>query len=178
MGFDLIGNADPHWICAFLENTAMPTAKKLRTNGLALTRKRTLILETMHGRHDHPDAEAVFGALRKRLPSLSLDTVYRTLNLFAEKGLIRQLAVPTHRFRFDGCLEPHDHFLCTQCEAVTDVRDVDAPPAPVPDALTEIGQVHARQQVFLGTCRRCAAARTAEPTGTAARRTGKTKRGE
>jgi Fur family peroxide stress response transcriptional regulator len=98
--------------------------KKIATSGLASTRQRVFILKAIQGRIDHPDAETVHQAVISSLPSISLDTVYRTLSLFAKKGLIQQLAVPTRRSRYDGNPKPHDHFLCTRCERIADIPGV------------------------------------------------------
>ena len=112
----------------------------------------------MRERADHPDVEAVFATLRRELPSLALDTVYRTLRLLAQEKLIQQLALPTHRFHFDGNAVPHDHFLCKVCEAVADIAAADdlKPLFRVPEAVRRHGEVHAVQRVFLGMCRSCA----------------------
>ena len=131
---------------------------KLKERGIASTSQRAHILKSMQIRTDHPDAEAVYTSMRANLPALSLDTVYRTLHLFAEKGLIQKLAVPTHRFRFEGRLHVHDHFLCTHCEAIIDVDCSDSPHSPVPVAVQAFGEVHVQQRVYLGICHACAAA--------------------
>lgn len=129
----------------------------LRERGIASTRQRALILRAMRERADHPDVEAVFATLRRELPSLSLDTVYRTLRLLVQEKLIQQLALPTHRFHFDGNADPHDHFLCTVCETVADIAAADGldPLFRIPEAIRRHGEVHAVQRVFLGTCRSC-----------------------
>lgn len=134
----------------------MIQSKRLfQAHGIATTRQRTLILKSMRDRRDHPDAETVFATLHAGMPTLSLDTVYRSLKLLARAGLIQQLALPTHRFHFDGCVVPHDHFLCTTCEKIVDLEAADGHPAALPEPRRKIGVVHAVQRVFLGTCRQC-----------------------
>lgn len=129
----------------------------LKSRGLSTTRQRAAILKTMRMRHDHLDAEGVYMLLRRKMPSLSLDTVYRTLNRLAQEGLIQKLALPTHRFHFDGDLRSRDHFLCTACEKITDVELSEDASGAVPQSLDGIGHVQTLQRVFLGTCTACAA---------------------
>jgi len=63
--------------------------------------------------------------------------------------------VPTHRFRFDGCLREHDHFLCTRCERIEDIESVARASAAFPDRLRHVGKVYSVQRVYLGACRSC-----------------------
>ena len=121
--------------------------------GVSATWQRALILTTLQARTDHPDAEALHQAVGVETPSISLDTVYRALSLFARKGLIQQLAVPTRSSRYDGHVAPHDHFLCTRCERIEDVPSVSCPP---PDEVTKVGTVQSAQRIYLGLCHACA----------------------
>lgn len=131
------------------------TRNEIHLSGLASTRQRAWILKSLRERTDHPDAEAVHESVKVRMPSISLDTVYRTLNLFSRRGLIAQLAVPTHRFRFDGCVEAHDHFLCTRCERIADVACETSKTESIPEAVRQFGTVKAMQRIYLGTCLSC-----------------------
>ena len=121
--------------------------------GVSATWQRALILTTLQARTDHPDAEALHQAVGVETPSISLDTVYRALSLFARNGLIQQLAVPTRRSRYDGCVAPHDHFLCTRCERIVDIPGVSS---PLPDEVEKIGTVQSAQRTYLGLCHACA----------------------
>lgn len=131
--------------------------ENLREHGIAPTTQRVRILESMHTRTDHPDAETVHASLHADMPALSLDTVYRTLNLFSTKGLTKILSVPTHRFRFEGGLHEHDHFLCTSCEVIIDVDCSGLPHLPPPEAVKMLGEVQTQERVYLGICHRCVA---------------------
>lgn len=131
--------------------------EKLRAQGISPTTQRVHILKSLQMRTDHPDAEAVYASLRDALPALSLDTVYRTLNMFSAKGLAKTLPLPTHRFRFEGNLHEHDHFLCTHCEIVVDVDCSMLPHSPPPEAIKALGVVHGQERVYLGVCHACAA---------------------
>jgi Fe2+ or Zn2+ uptake regulation protein len=128
----------------------------LRQAGIIPTRQRVWILSSLRRRTDHPDAEMALIDLRESLPGLSLNTLYRTLHLFADEGLIQQLAVPTRRARFDGCVRPHDHFLCRRCGRIVDVERPADSPIAAPDTLQAVAEVQGVQRIYLGNCRDCA----------------------
>ena len=129
----------------------------LQRAGIVTTRQRIGLLEMLLRRTDHPDAERLLAEARDGMPSISVDTVYRTLNLFAEAGVIQRMAVPTRRARFDGCTDPHDHFLCSDCETIQDIPRPSKRAASIPALVSACGIVSDVQTVYVGVCRRCAA---------------------
>ena len=92
-------------------------------------KKRAAILSCLRGTKSHPSAEMVYEMLRAENPDISLATVYRNLTLFKNQGLIRSLGTVDGVERFDGRVEPHVHFVCTGCDAVTDLDNVVLPQA-------------------------------------------------
>ncbi len=94
--------------------------KVFRDSGVKLTHQRLEIFREVAKTGDHPDAETVHMRLRKRLPTVSLDTVYRTLWLLKDLGLIATLGSHHHRARFDANLEQHHHFVCIRCGLTLD----------------------------------------------------------
>jgi len=92
----------------------------LRGAGLRLTRPRRLVLEMVRGTDAHPTAEAVHQVVRRRLPRVSLGTVYRNLRLFVDVSLLKELPGP--HARFDGNLRDHHHFTCLACGRIADVE--------------------------------------------------------
>ena len=88
--------------------------------GLAATGQRRLIYRALAGSHDHPTAEAVFLKVRAEAPRLSLATVYRNLRLFADAGIVDEVATGSSFARFDANKDPHHHLICRKCGAVTD----------------------------------------------------------
>ncbi len=91
----------------------------LRDRGLRLTDPRRLVLEVVRGTESHPTAEAVHRMVRRRLPSVSLGTVYRNLRLLVAEGLVKELPGP--HARFDGNTNEHHHFTCLLCGRIVDV---------------------------------------------------------
>ena len=94
--------------------------EKLRESGVKLTHQRMEIFREIVGRTDHPDAASIYESVRKRLPTVSLDTVYRTLSMLKDAGLISTLGPSQDRVRFDANVAPHHHFVCTKCGKTED----------------------------------------------------------
>src|SRR4030042_2733079 len=93
-----------------------------RQQGLKVTHQRMEVFRELAGTDEHPDAETVYEAVHRRVPAVSLDTVYRTLALLEEKGLIRRAEVQSGAVRYDANTEQPHHFVCTICGLVRDVR--------------------------------------------------------
>ena len=91
----------------------------LKLNGVKLTHQRMIIFKEVAESEDHPNAESVYKAVRKKLPMVSLDTVYRTLWMLQDLGLIKNLG-GKDRVRFDGNMKPHHHFVCNECGLMRD----------------------------------------------------------
>ena len=90
------------------------------TRKLRITRQRRAILDELGKTRAHPTADAVFARVRRRLPRISLATVYRNLLLLAERGMIQVLEQGGSPRRFDGNRVLHDHVRCLRCGQVED----------------------------------------------------------
>jgi len=88
-----------------------------RTN----TIQRKVILEEIRMMDTHPTADEIFERVRKRLPRISLGTVYRNLDVLSRLGMIRKLEVGGTQRRFDGNVTPHYHIRCLGCGKVEDL---------------------------------------------------------
>jgi Fur family ferric uptake transcriptional regulator len=92
----------------------------LRDRGLRLTRPRRIILDVVRATDAHPTAAFVYRRVRRRLPRVSLATVYRNLRMLAAEGFLAERA-DAAVMRFDGNTGPHDHFTCLACGRISDV---------------------------------------------------------
>jgi Fur family ferric uptake transcriptional regulator/Fur family peroxide stress response transcriptional regulator len=128
----------------------------LRRGGRRVTDQRRLILEAVRGTDTHPTAEWVYRRVRRRLPQLSLGTVYRNLKLLAEQGLIREL--DSRGFdRYDGNTARHHHFTCQVCGQISDLtKPVDRGLDRQTASRTGLEIWHHRIE-FYGRCRACRA---------------------
>ena len=119
-------------------------------------RKRNAIYDCLCQSKAHPSAETIYTQLKSRIPDLSLATVYRNLNLFKQQGLAISVATVGGVERFDGNVEPHVHFICTDCGAVIDLENMTVPHSLSATAEQSIGGRIAECQLsFTGTCRNC-----------------------
>jgi Fur family transcriptional regulator, peroxide stress response regulator len=94
----------------------------LRDQGFRLTGPRRAVLEVVWSTESHPTAERVHRLVRRRLPRVSLGTIYRNLRLLVEARLVKELPGPYARF--DANTREHHHFTCASCGRII---DVDAP---------------------------------------------------
>jgi Fur family transcriptional regulator, ferric uptake regulator len=122
---------------------------------LRFTKQRRIILEELRRSKSHPTADEVYDMVRRRLPNISLGTVYRNLVLLSELGLILRLDLYGTRMHFDGTTENHYHVRCVHCGRV---EDVPVNPRGLIEEIT--GQltnytVISHKLEFVGLCPRC-----------------------
>jgi len=126
-----------------------------RNSGMKLTHQRMEIFREVAQTGDHPDAEKVYQGGRKRMPTISLDTVYRTLWLLKDLGLITTLGFPRERTRFDANLSHHHHFVCIQCGLTRDFYSDTFDELRLPDSVKAFGRVETTQVEVKGVCLKC-----------------------
>ncbi len=90
---------------------------------LSNTNQRRIILEELKELKNHPTADELYMLVRKKLPKISLGTVYRNLELLSAAGHILKLETSGKQKRFDGRSEHHFHMRCSLCERVFDLED-------------------------------------------------------
>ena len=96
-------------------------AKLIKTEtGEKLTRQREAVLRVIRGREDHPTANEIFEAARRRLPGISYATVYNSLRFLKEAGLVHEIKFGDSASRYDRETDRHDHALCSQCGKLVD----------------------------------------------------------
>ena len=128
----------------------------LREAGLRLTHQRLEIVREIAATDEHPDVECVYRGVRARVPTVSLDTVYRTLGTLADRGLISRVVATAGPARYDANTGRHHHFVCTRCGSVRDVVDPGLDSIGVPRATLELGIVETVEVQLRGVCRDCA----------------------
>lgn len=119
-------------------------------------RKRNAILHFLQQTTAHPSAEMIFTGLKPEIPDLSMGTVYRNLTLFKKQGLVTSVATVSGVERFDGNTEPHVHFICSECDAVIDLIQMQVPETlKGAAAACSGGEIADCQLSFTGVCRDC-----------------------
>ena len=120
-------------------------------------RKRNAILACLQGTTSHPSAEMVYEMLQKEHPDISLATVYRNLARFKSQGLVCSVATVRGVERFDAMTHPHVHFICSSCDAVIDLPQMEIPESLGAEAEASSGcRVQACRLTFTGLCGKCA----------------------
>lgn len=123
--------------------------------GLRLTASRIAIYRTVTEKGVHPSADEVYQMLCDEMPSLSRDTVYRTLGTFEEAGLVRKFPDGDGVFRYDGKMRLHHHFTCSRCQTIFDVDVEETGTVPVPETLRSRGSIESVRLEFRGVCLSC-----------------------
>jgi len=85
-----------------------------------MTHQRQVILDEIRKVNTHPTADEVYELVRKRLPRISLGTVYRNLEILSARGLIKRIGPASQQMRFDGVTKDHYHLRCVSCGRVED----------------------------------------------------------
>ena len=99
--------------------------EQLDCSSLRITKQRQLILDELMGVTSHPTADELYQMVRKRLPKISLGTVYRNLEIMSDCGVIQKLDIGGTQKRFDANATTHYHVRCATCGKVD---DLDMPP--------------------------------------------------
>ena len=94
----------------------------IASKNLRVTPQRRVILEELCKLESHPTADELYEKVRKRLPKVSLGTIYRNLDLLSAEGVIQKLHAGNSQMRFDGNPEAHMHIICLHCGRVADVQ--------------------------------------------------------
>jgi Fur family ferric uptake transcriptional regulator len=123
-----------------------------------MTKQRAVILEELRSVSSHPSADEIYAMVRRRLPRISLGTIYRNLELLSESGEIRRIDSGANLKRFDGRADSHYHIRCTRCDRLVDVSidlgvDVEAPARAVTDFA-----ILGHTLEFIGVCPECRSA--------------------
>lgn len=132
----------------------MDSPKKYR-----MTSQRQLILDEVKKDHDHPTADEIYQRVRKKLPHISMGTVYRNLDVLATCGLIRKLDPGRAQMRFDWETSDHYHTVCIRCGKIEDtpIESSDTTLELLEKALGKLTRygVFGHKLEFLGLCKEC-----------------------
>jgi Fur family transcriptional regulator, peroxide stress response regulator len=130
--------------------------KACRDSGAKLTHQRMEIFREVAQTGEHPDVEKVYRGVRERIPTISLDTVYRTLWWLKDLGLVATLGSSRERARFDANLDRHHHFVCNRCGLTRDFYSQKLDKLNITESVQAIGTVETTQVEVKGVCLDCA----------------------
>lgn len=123
--------------------------------GIKVTHQRMEIYRVLIATEEHPDAASVYARVRKRIPTISLDTVYRNLRLLADHGLVSIVGMSQESVRFDGNMSAHHHFTCIRCGMIRDFPGESIADLKIPDAAQAFGAALSMHVEVKGICREC-----------------------
>src|SRR3954451_9007048 len=111
-----------------------------RSHGLSVTRQRLAIFEALASSREHPSAEQIHKAVQRRIPTLSLATVYKNLEALKTIGAVADVNLLHEEARYEAALpgtgagQAHHHLVCVSCKKVRDLHDSDLDRLRVRDA--------------------------------------------
>ncbi|NTU49391.1 MAG: transcriptional repressor [Desulfobulbaceae bacterium] len=129
--------------------------EKCAEHGLKVTPQRVRIYEELVKAVDHPSADALYQRVRKDLPNISFDTVYRTLLSFTEIGIVSLVEGYGEQKRFEPNGHQHHHFRCMKCHTIYDFENDAYDNITVPEVVQKQGVVINKRVVLEGVCSKC-----------------------
>lgn len=114
---------------------------KLSEKGLKITPQRTCILEAIYHLNNHPTADNIIEYIRESHPNIATGTVYKVLETLVENNLIKKVKTDRDIMRYDGIIEKHHHFYCSNCDLIEDYMD---------DELDELLRTYFKKKRFPG----------------------------
>jgi Fur family transcriptional regulator, peroxide stress response regulator len=126
-----------------------------RRAGLPITHQRQVIYDVLIGMPGHPSPEEVYARVRKRIPSISLATVYKNLNRFLKAGLLQEMSMHHGSLRVEVNDHPHHHLVCSSCKKIEDIESDQIGPLHVRGRLPKGFAVQRFSVDVIGLCARC-----------------------
>jgi len=129
--------------------------EKLRERRISVTPQRLAILANLENRRDHPTAEQIYQDVRRQMPSISFNTVYKTLEVLCQKGLIIKVN-PLHEVaRYDSDIGYHAHLICRNCHFIVDLHEYEVPVPALSEEAKAGFRLEQHSLIFWGLCPRC-----------------------
>lgn len=126
-----------------------------RQKGLNVTYQRIKIFQSLSEVKSHPTAEEIYKIVKREYPSISLATVYKTLETFAEHNLISKVNFLHDLARYDGDTTPHHHLVCIKCRRIVDVHEEELNGIKIPESAQNGFHLLGYRIQFEGICNNC-----------------------
>jgi Fur family peroxide stress response transcriptional regulator len=138
------------------QKTEVSIINALRSKGYKATPQRIAICKIALGSPEHPSVQKIYTDVKKTKPTVSLATVYSTLNILKDSGLIQELNFPKGQTRYDPYIEPHINLICLRCGKIQDLDD-QASKELVKKVTGKVQFTPSGQRIDIyGTCEHCA----------------------
>lgn len=129
--------------------------EKLKGRGFKITPQRLAVLKALVGNTSHPTAEAIYDLIRRDHPTMSFNTVYKTLEVLESIGEVAVLDLGAGKKHFDPNMAPHHHVVCRRCRKILDVHEELSEAFLAPDHLRDRYRIDGYQVKFFGLCDDC-----------------------
>lgn len=129
--------------------------QEFREKGKKVTPQRIAICKYLHNNKSHPTADEIYKALKVDYPSISLNTIYKTLDLLINLGEIKKLPHNPKKNNFDPETVHHHHLVCNKCDKIMDVQYNFSKFFSLPKKLTRNFKIKNFQVAFEGLCETC-----------------------
>ena len=128
----------------------MSTEKLLISKNIRPSLHRVMIYDYIKSHRTHPTVDDIFSELHKTASTLSKTTVYNTLELFYESGIVKKVSIEGNVIHYDACTDSHGHFLCRKCNKIYDF-DINSISSSLDEAfITEVKELY-----YYGICKNC-----------------------
>lgn len=124
-------------------------------SGLRITPQRVTIYKILMNLRTHPSVDEVYTQVRKSLPRISFDTVYRTICSFVDKGIVRIAESSSGVKRYDPCTHEHHHLHCIKCEKIIDFTNNEYNKISLPKLFPGEFKPLYKRMVIEGICKEC-----------------------
>jgi Fur family peroxide stress response transcriptional regulator len=128
-------------------------------HGLTATHQRQVLYEVMQTMPGHPSPEEVYARVKKRIPAISLATVYKNIHLFVERGVLKEVSMHHGSLRVELNSHTHHHMVCSQCKTIIDIEEKDLGVLPALQQLPGGFQAERYAIDVIGTCAACQTAK-------------------
>ena len=129
--------------------------QQLRDRRIAVTPQRLAVMAALQGRRDHPTADHLYQEVRRQLPAISFNTVYKTLEILCQQGMVIKVN-PLHAVaRYDGETGRHAHLICRQCHRIIDLDWEGSEVPALPAEALQGFRIEHPSLTFWGLCSRC-----------------------
>jgi len=137
------------------DNKLMNMETIFKKYGLRMTFQRVEIYRELISDFHHPSVEDIYKRVKKKIPTISPDTVYRTISTFENYGLIKRVQALNNQGRFDANLKIHHHLICTRCKRIEDFYWPAFDHMKTPDNLKSWGELDDKYVEIRGLCKQC-----------------------
>ncbi len=138
------------------EDYAQRVVRRLRSEGLKITPQRVAVLRCLEGNRSHPSVDEIHKRVSREFPTISLATVYNTLDTLERIGEVQAVTIDPQRKHYDPDNSAHHHFICSECRDIQDVFADYTSALQVPEELAGQFRVDSASVCFKGVCRTCA----------------------